>query len=68
MLRSLRFYVWGWVGDGNPCTVRSNVLGAYSQLQYIMGNGHMISPVDRQMHMSENITFPQFHWRAVTNS
>ena len=39
--------------------------GLYSEVECIMGNGHMVTPVDRQTHIRENITFPQLHWRAV---
>ena len=30
--------------------------------RYIMGNGHMGVPVDRQTDMTENNTFPQLRW------
>ena len=39
--------------------------GLYGVVQCIMGNDHMGSPLYRQMHMTENITFPQFRWCAV---
>ena len=36
-------------------------------VQCIMGNYHIGSPsVNRQTHTTENITFPQLRWRAVT--
>ena len=39
----------------------------YSEVQCIMGNGHMETPppVKRKTDMSEIITFPQLHWQAV---
>ena len=39
----------------------------YTEVQYIMGNGHMGSPLlNRQTDTSENITFLQIRWQAVT--
>ena len=64
---------WGWedpmsniqggrVGEGALC----------SEIKCIMGNGHMGTPpttlsfwTDRQTGTTENITFPQPHWRVV---
>ena len=41
----------------------------HSEVQCIIGNGHMGTPtlplVDRQTYMSENITLPQLRWRTV---
>ena len=37
----------------------------YSEGQCIMGDGHRQTLVDRQTHISENITFPQLRWRPV---
>ena len=37
----------------------------YSEVQCIMGNGHMGHPCGQtewQTHMTENIAFPQLHW------
>ena len=59
-LCTVRSHVQG-VGWGIPCTVRSHVgrggvrvLGGplYSEVQYIIGNGHMGSPSVNRMHMS----------------
>ena len=60
----------GWLGWGSlyikvPCR------GVYraKEIQCIMGNGHMGTPVDRltdwQTDMTENVTVPQIHWRTV---
>ena len=38
-----------------------------SEVQCIMGNGIMMTPINRQTDMTENITFPQLRWLAVTN-
>ena len=34
----------------------------YGKVKYIMANGDMETPVSRQTHMTENITFPQLYW------
>ena len=40
----------------------------YTEVQYIMGNGHMGSPlVSSLTDTSENITFLQLRWRAATS-
>ena len=57
-------------GDG-VSTVRSHVQGVgalYSEVQCIMGNGHMghlPGQNDRQTDTTENITFLQLHFRAA---
>ena len=45
----------GWDGGG----------ALYCEVQCIMGNGHMGTP-SLWTDTTENITFPQLHWRAVT--
>ena len=64
----MRFNVWrGGLGRVGPGGEGEGAL--YSEFQCIMGNSHIGTPppVDRQRHTSENITFPQLHWRAGTN-
>ena len=57
--------------EGEVCTMRSHVHrgSLYSEVQCIMGNGHMGPlpyPVDRKMtDTTENITFPQLRWPVV---
>ena len=45
---------WGWGGQF-----------LYNEVQCIMGNGHMVTPLDTDRHTCENITFPQLCWQAV---
>ena len=47
-------FLMSWKGAG----------ALYSEVQCIMGNGHMESP-HGQTDSNENITFPQLRWRAV---
>ena len=39
--------------------------GVWEPVQWVMGNGHMAPPVNRQTDTTENITFPQLRWWAV---
>ena len=39
----------------------------YGEVQFIMGNGHMGLPMDRQTYTIGNITFPKLRWWAVIN-
>ena len=47
--------------------VQCMVYVLYGVFQYIMGNGHMGSPLNRMTATTENITFPQLCWHAVIN-
>ena len=37
----------------------------YSEVQCIMGNGHMGTPQNRMTDTCENITIPKLRWRAA---
>ena len=54
---------------GTILRLMSRGLGTlHSEVQGIMGNGHMQSPsgqTEWQTHTTEIITFPQLHWQAV---
>ena len=57
--------------EGGPqvsCVVPGQWGSVYSEVQCIMGNGHMGTPpwTHTHKHTCENITFPQLRWRAVT--
>ena len=39
--------------------------GLYSEVQGIMDNGHVGTPVNRMTDTCENTTLPQLRWRAV---
>ena len=66
-------HVWGartggGVGARGPISHVWRWLAWYSEVLCIISNGHMGIPlplVDRQIHASENTTFPQLRWRAV---
>ena len=51
---------WSQMPRGVPGLIFGGEL--YSEVQYIMGNGHMPPP---NRDTCENITFPQLHWQAV---
>ena len=73
--RTVRSHVWGGgrvgmvpVLVGFPCRVWGGLgpVGAlYVEVQCIMGNCHIGTPVGRQTDTTENIFFPQLHRRAV---
>ena len=47
-----------------PC-LKSRGWALYSEVQCILGNGHMGTPLWTDRDTCENITFLQFRWRAV---
>ena len=69
----LGVYVWCWeTGLGVIYLISRRgpgPVGLYSEVQYIMGNGHMgtACPLSRMTDTTENITFPQLRWQAVAN-
>ena len=59
---TLRFHVQG---GGGVCQWAGLGVALYSEVQYIMGNGHMVALLwtEQQTDTTENIVFPQLHWR-----